>query len=199
MVMKCNAIRPGLSNQTTNNDSNNSISQGDSGSGKLNLTEGFLNGTDTNGQQSPPINISLIIIIVASCLGFCCTICTFYFCYKCYRKHHSKNNSPTIVPFYLQKPEDRPTHAEHTPIPGNSVVRKLTYKSPVKESRHINYGIERSNNMYRTPNIIVDDEYNPYDDYAHSIPQRRYIIDRNYTEIPRTRTMRRMYPSYTEY
>jgi hypothetical protein len=150
---------------------------------------------------------TLIIIIVSSCLGLCCTICLLYYCYKCYNK--SRHNTPTILPIYQNNPGVNQTNNIPTPdytfnpqvnnIPNTSIVRRLNYNTPVKEDRGVTYidrSFERSSNMYRTPNIVVD---HPEDYYVESVPHKRYIIDRNYTEIPRARTMRSIYPSYTEY
>jgi hypothetical protein len=213
VVNKCNKVKTGFSNFTENNNHNDTTSTGNqdniphgSDPESINSTNANTNETNTDQQQEPaPVNITLIIIIVACCVGLCCMLCSIYLCYKCYTRSKAKEHYPTILPTYLQKPIEKPDIPYNNPhiSRDNSVVRKLTYVSPVKEERNIRLerrGIERS--IYRTPNIVVeDDPYNyPEEDYyVQSIPNRRYIIDRNYTEIPRTRAMRRMYPSYTEY
>jgi hypothetical protein len=226
--MKCNRILDGFSNSTktnvSNSDANSNVYTGNSDYNSIIYLISVYSNTNTTGNdtQSQPVNVSLIIIIVASALGLCCSVCTLYVCYKCYTKRKANNNIATpnnILPIYLNNPNTgghnfaNPDFTFNNPLgktmQSNSIVRKLNYMSPVKDERPNSYynqgGIERQHDpIYRPRTSIYEDVNDPYDyveedNYMQSIPHRRYIIDRNYTEVPRTRTMRRMYPSYTEY
>lgn len=120
----------------------------------------------------PTLNINLIIILIACLLSLCCLSCIIITCYKCYRKNNSTFNQASLYPIQnVECHKDIPIHNTFS----NSVVRKLSYITPVKTNRYIDRPVYEQQRCY-TMNYH-DEEY---------VPRMSYT-DRNFTEIPSRR------------
>lgn len=151
-----NQINSTINQQANTNNTSNPI---------IDITESIANSSG---------NITLIVIIIVCVVSLCCLSCLVYTCYRC----NKNNNTPypgMILPMQIPNNEcirDNPINNTLS----NSMVRKLTYITPVKENRYISY--ERPYECQRSHTMTYfDDDHFP----------RRCYADRNFTEIPSRR------------
>jgi hypothetical protein len=118
-------------------------------------------------------NINLIVIIIVCVVILCCLSCIAYTCYRCIQKNPSPYPG-VVLPIQIPNNEcirDNPIDKS------NSVIRKLSYITPVKENKYIDHDrAYHEPHRYHTMTYLDDDFY-----------PRRHYIERNFTDIPSRR------------